>query len=87
MEFDSGTVTVFQPRNGDVGFRGTYTVFRDQFEMTGSEDTVTARWSLDGKQLTFTDIAVCTYSSCEPSSDTNPNVVVMGSHPRIRVEP
>ena len=87
MEFDFGEVTVYDPPNGDVGFSGTYTVFRDQFEMNGTEDTITARWSLDGKQLMFKDIEVCTYSSCEPSSDTDPYVVVMGSHPWIRVEP
>jgi TRAP-type C4-dicarboxylate transport system substrate-binding protein len=87
MEFDSGNVTVYDPPNGEVGFTGTYTVFRDQFEMTGPEDTVSARWSVDGDALTFTDIVVCTQPSCEPSRETRPYVIVMGSHPWVRVQP
>ena len=41
---------------GEVGFRGTYTVFRDSIEVTDGRDTVTARWSLDGERLRFTDV-------------------------------
>ena len=76
MELDSGDVTTYQPETGEVAFRGTYTVFRDQIELTGPEDTVTAHWSFDGGRLSFADIV-----------GPVPHVVVMGSHPWVRVEP
>ena len=74
MELDSGDVTTYEPETGEIGFRGTYTVFRDQIELTGPEDTVTARWSFDGRRLSFADIV-----------GPVPYVVVMGSHPWVRV--
>lgn len=83
--FDSGEMTVYQPKTGEIGFRGTYTVFRDQIEVTGPEDTLTARWSFDGERLRFTDIEVCTGSSCS-TSDGNRYIVVWGSHPWVRVD-
>jgi TRAP-type C4-dicarboxylate transport system substrate-binding protein len=56
MTFAAGELTILEP-NGEIGFRASYTVFRDQIEARESEDfTLTARWSLDGNKLTFTDI-------------------------------
>jgi TRAP-type C4-dicarboxylate transport system substrate-binding protein len=56
MIFADGELTILSP-NGEIGFRASYTVFRDQIEAQETEDfTITARWSLDGNKLTFTDI-------------------------------
>ncbi len=57
MIFDSGELTILEP-NGQTGLEASYTVFRDQIEVEGGVDRFTARWALDGEQLTFTDIDV-----------------------------
>jgi TRAP-type C4-dicarboxylate transport system substrate-binding protein len=73
MIFDAGEWTLVGP-NGD-GEEGGYTVFRDQIEIhIGSEYTITARWSLEGDTLTFTDIRV-------PGGDATVETVVWTSHP------
>ncbi len=68
---DAGQLTVLQPESGDVGFEGEYTVYDDRIEITDGSDTITARWSFDGSQLTFSEV--------EPT-DT-PFEVVWESHP------
>ena len=73
MIFDAGEWTLLGP-NGD-GEQGSYTVFRDQIEVDIAEDyTITARWSLDGKTLTFTDIDCC-------GGNAKGETVVWASHP------
>ncbi len=58
MIFDAGEWTLVGP-NGDEQ-PGTYTVFRDQIEVDIADDyKITARWSLEGDTLTFTDIDCC----------------------------
>jgi TRAP-type C4-dicarboxylate transport system substrate-binding protein len=65
-------------RDGDeVGFDGTYTVFRDDIEVTDGVDSFTARWSFDGTALAFTDV--------DPSD--SPFEVVWASHPWLPVDP
>jgi hypothetical protein len=76
IEFRDGEVTVYQPDTHDVGFRGAYTIFRDTIEITGPEDHITARWSLDGDRLAFTDIDA-----------PGPYRVVFGSHPWQEMAP
>jgi len=49
------SITIIEP-HGAVGFHGSYTVFRDRIEVSDNADTVTAKWSFDGKQLKFTDV-------------------------------
>jgi len=40
----------------EIGIEGTYSQYRDRFVATGSNgDKLTARWSFDGTELTFTD--------------------------------
>jgi TRAP-type C4-dicarboxylate transport system substrate-binding protein len=51
----AASLTILDP-NGEIGFKGRYTVAGDQIEVSDSLDTVTARWSFDGHQLTFTDV-------------------------------
>jgi hypothetical protein len=54
MVTDAETVTILD--DGEIGFKGTYTVFRDTLEVSDGVDEVTARWSFDGKQLRFTEV-------------------------------
>jgi TRAP-type C4-dicarboxylate transport system substrate-binding protein len=70
IEIDDGTFEVIQP-NGESGFFGTYTAFRDRIEIVAGEDNVAARWATDGDQLVFTEI--------EPAD--SPFELVLGSHP------
>ena len=53
MEIDAETVTILD--DGEIGFEGTYTAFRDTLEVTDGVDTVTAHWSFAGGQLRFTE--------------------------------
>ena len=73
---DAGTITIVEP-GGGIGFHGSYTVFRDRIEVTDNIDTVTANWSFDGEQLTFTDVT--------PAG--SPFEVVWESHPWTLVAP
>ena len=84
MVIENGELTLLDPPDDEIGFRATYSVFRDQIEALGDPDTVTARWSFDGTTLTFTDVGSCTGSSCSPGGEANPYVVVWGSHPWVR---
>ena len=88
MVFDDGDLTLFEPE-GEIGFRASYTIFRDQIEARAgrlaSGDTVTARWSLDGKTLRFSDVRLCVESSCTPADEVTPYNVVWESHPWVRV--
>jgi TRAP-type C4-dicarboxylate transport system substrate-binding protein len=78
MIFDAGEWTLLGP-NGD-GEDGSYTVFRDQIETHIAEDyTITARWSFDGKTLTFTDIDCC-------GGDAKGETVVWASHPWVKTD-
>jgi len=86
MEFNDGVLILREP-NGEVGFQASYSLFRDRIEALGDPDTVTARWSLDGTRLRFTDIGTCGGTACVPSDEVNPYDVVWGSHPWVRVEP
>jgi TRAP-type C4-dicarboxylate transport system substrate-binding protein len=78
MIFDAGEWTLVGP-TGD-GEQGSYTVYRDQIEVDISEDfTITARWSLDGKTLTFTDIDCC-------GGNAKGETVVWASHPWVKTD-
>jgi hypothetical protein len=79
MIFDAGEWTFVGP-TGD-GELGSYTVFRDQIEVDISEDwSITARWSVDGTVLTFTDV--------KSSGEDGPNVitVIWESHPWVKTD-
>jgi len=77
MIFDSGELTIL--RNGEPGFRASYTVFRDQIEAQEAEDyKVVARWSLKGDMLSFSDISV-------PGGGGALETVLWASHPWTRV--
>jgi TRAP-type transport system periplasmic protein len=56
---------------GEIGFNGTYTVFRDTIEVSDNVDTVTARWSFDGERLRFTDV----------TPENSPFEIVWEAHP------
>jgi TRAP-type C4-dicarboxylate transport system substrate-binding protein len=84
MIFDAGEWTFIGPiRDGepnDDGEQGSYTVFRDQIEVHIAEDyTITARWSLDGKTLTFTDIDCC-------GGNAGALAVIWASHPWVKID-
>jgi hypothetical protein len=81
LVFANGEVTLFEP-DGAIGFRASYSVFRDQVEAKGDPDTVTARWSFDGDKLRFIDVGLCEGSSC--TDGATPYAVVWGSHPWVR---
>jgi TRAP-type C4-dicarboxylate transport system substrate-binding protein len=55
MIFEGDQLTILEP-NGEPGFEASYTVFRDQITAQDAVDTITARWSLEGDTLTFTDV-------------------------------
>jgi hypothetical protein len=79
MIFDAGELTILTP-NGEPGFEASYTVFRDQIEAQEAEDyTITARWSFDGKTLTFTDVDCC-------GGDAAPETVTWASHPWVKTD-
>lgn len=71
---DSEELTILDPPSGDPGFKGTFTVCRDQIEATDDRDTITARWSFDGEALTITDVA----------PERSPFDVVWTSHPWLK---
>jgi TRAP-type C4-dicarboxylate transport system substrate-binding protein len=78
MIFDAGEWALRGP-TGD-GEQGSYTVFRDQIEVQISEAyVITARWSLDGKTLTFTDIDCC-------GGNAKGEAVVWASHPWVKTD-
>lgn len=79
MIFDDGDLTLLGP-DGEIGLRGSYTIFRDQIETYIAWDyTITAHWSFDGKTLTFTDIDCC-------GGDAAPETVTWGSHPWVKTD-
>ena len=78
MIFDAGEWALVGP-TGD-GEQGTYTVFRDQIEVQiDTEYKITARWSLDGKALTFTDIDCC-------GGAAKGETVIWGSHAWVKTD-
>jgi TRAP-type C4-dicarboxylate transport system substrate-binding protein len=85
MIFDAGEWTFIGPiRDGeppkDEGEKGSYTVFRDQIEVDISDDfRITARWSLQGEALTFTDVGT-------PRDEPNALTVIWTSHPWVKVD-
>jgi TRAP-type C4-dicarboxylate transport system substrate-binding protein len=83
MIFDAGEWTFIGPiRDGEPndGEQGSYTVFRDQIEVDIAEDyTITARWTLDGKTLTFTDIDCC-------GGNAGALAVIWASHPWVKID-
>jgi TRAP-type C4-dicarboxylate transport system substrate-binding protein len=79
MIFDAGEWTALGP-DGEVGEEGDYTVFRDQIEVHIAEDyTITARWSLHGKTLTFTDVDCC-------RGNAKPESITWASHPWVKTD-
>jgi len=59
--FDHGSVTQYEQPDGgtkDIGWRGTYQVFRDTLELTeeNSTATFTVTWSLKGSTLTLSNL-------------------------------
>jgi hypothetical protein len=82
MIFDAGEWTQLGP-NGEVGEQGSYTVFRDQIEVYISQDfKITARWSLDGDALTFTDVRNPLLRVDGPG----PVTVIWESHPWVKTD-
>jgi TRAP-type C4-dicarboxylate transport system substrate-binding protein len=78
MIFDAGEWTLVGP-TGD-GEQGSYTVYRDQIEIDISQDyKITARWSLDGDTLTFTDIDCC-------GGNAAGETVIFASHPWVKTD-
>jgi TRAP-type C4-dicarboxylate transport system substrate-binding protein len=75
MTFDGGELTVVEP-DGQIGFRASYTVFRDQIDVEGGGDHFTARWAFDGETLKLTDVDVG-----EVGGGGLPYVVTWESHP------
>ena len=79
MIFDAGELTGLEP-DGEVGFEASYTVFRDQIEAQMDPDyIITARWSLKGDTLTFTDVDCC-------GGDDAPETVTWASHPWVKTD-
>ena len=77
MTLVDGSVQLLVEVNGtmEIGYVGTYDVFRDRIELTDALGTMTARWSFDGENLTFSELA--DYPSCG-------DVVVLTTHPWVR---
>ena len=76
MVIDAETVTILDGASDEIGFKGTYTAFRDTLEVTDGRDKVTAQWSFAGGQLRFTDV----------TPENSPFEVVWESHPWKKVE-
>ncbi len=81
LEVTDGRVLLRIP-NGEVGFDGPYTLFRDKFEAVGGPDTLTARWTFDGRKLEFKDFAACTGSPCVSTGEFDYHVS-WASHPWV----
>jgi len=80
MIFDAGELTFVGPGPNGDGEDGSYTVFRDQIQARFSPDyTITARWSFDGKTLTFTDIDCC-------GGNAKLETVMWASHPWVKTD-
>jgi hypothetical protein len=80
MTFDAGEWTITGP-TGD-GEQGSYTVYRDEIVIEINADyKISARWSLEGDSLTFTDIACCGGGAGQKGE-----TVVLASHPWKRVK-
>jgi TRAP-type transport system periplasmic protein len=82
LNLDNGAVEMWVEYGGRGGRRewgwiGSYAVFRDRVELTDSEGVMSARWSFDGRRLTFTDLR--NYPSCG-------DVVVWTTHPWTLVD-
>jgi TRAP-type C4-dicarboxylate transport system substrate-binding protein len=76
MIFDAGEWTIRGP-TGD-GEQGSYTVYRDRIKVDISTDyTISARWSLHGKTLTFTDVDCC-------RGNAKPESIIWASHPWVK---
>ena len=61
IDFEHGNVTQYEQPDGgakDIGWRGTYQVFRDTLELTedGTTATMTLTWSLNGSTLTLSNL-------------------------------
>jgi TRAP-type C4-dicarboxylate transport system substrate-binding protein len=69
LEISEHSVTIRQ--DDEIGFSGTYTLFREDIEVSDGVDSFTARWSYDGTTLTFADV--------QPAD--SPFDVVWSSHP------
>jgi TRAP-type transport system periplasmic protein len=57
--FDHGNVTQYEQPDGgtkDIGWRGTYRVFRDTIEFTEDHPTFTVTWALHGSTLTLSNL-------------------------------
>ena len=62
------------------GEHGTYTIFRDQIEVQFADDfIITARWSFDGKTLTFADVDCC-------GGNPGAQAVIWESHPWVKID-
>ena len=81
LEFKDGRVISRAP-SGGVGFDAPYTLFRDKFEAVGDPDTITARWTFDGRSLSSRTSPLCTGSPCVSTGEFNYHVV-MASHPWV----
>jgi TRAP-type C4-dicarboxylate transport system substrate-binding protein len=82
LTLDAGSLQQFVELGGrggkrEAAFTGTYEVFRDRIELSDSMGTMSARWSFDGKNLTFTDLAG---GECG-------DVTVWTTHPWVLVTP
>jgi TRAP-type C4-dicarboxylate transport system substrate-binding protein len=76
MTFDAGEWSISGP-NGD-GEQGSYTVYRDEIVIEINADyKITARWSLNGKSLTFADVDCC-------QGNPKAEAVILTSHPWVK---
>jgi TRAP-type transport system periplasmic protein len=79
MIFDAGEWTALEP-TGEVGEQGSYTVYRDRIKIDISTDyKITARWSLKGDTLTFTDVDCC-------GGNAKAETVTLASHPWVKID-
>jgi TRAP-type C4-dicarboxylate transport system substrate-binding protein len=81
LEITDGRMISRAP-SGGVGFDAPYTLFRDKFEAVGDPDTLTARWTFDGRKLEFKEFAACTGSPCVSTGEFDYHVV-FASHPWV----
>jgi TRAP-type C4-dicarboxylate transport system substrate-binding protein len=81
LVFKSGSFILYETRPGGqrvVGLEGTYSVYRDHIVITATDgDEIRARWSVDGTQLTFTDV----------TPKHTPESLTWGSQPWTRRSP